>query len=86
MGYNTTSSEIEQMAYGWKKAVLKYVFLDDPERICEIKGKPEGVLKYFRSFEKNPKLKIISLEKAFTFRDILRETCHFGPLKKDGDN
>jgi len=86
MGHNMHSSEIDQMTYGWKKAVLKYVFLDDPERICKIKGKPEGVLKFFRSFEKNPKLKIISFEKAPTFRDILRETCQFGPRKKDGDN
>jgi len=111
---NTSSSEIEQKAYRQKKMVLRYVFLDDPKRICKIMGKPEGVLKFFRSFEKNPNYKIISLEKAFQLKDVpgkiwrtakkiryipmylrskrneirhaLKETCQFGPRKKDGDN
>jgi len=70
MGYNMHSSEIDQMTYGWKKAVLKYVFVDSPKKICEIKGKPEGVLWYFRNFKNSPQIKIISLQKAFELKDV----------------
>ena len=80
------SSEIEQKGYGWKKAALRFALENKPEKIRTIKGKPEKILKLFRDLEKDPKYRIISLEKTPTFRDILRETCHFGPMKKDGDN
>lgn len=114
MGYNMHSSEIDQMILGRKKAVLLFTFKDDPQNVCTIKGNPAGVLKFFRSFEKNPDYRIISLKKAFQLKDIpgkilrtakkiryipmylrskrneirhaLKETCQFGPLKKDGDN
>lgn len=114
MGQNMHSSEIEQMAFGWKKAVLYFVFKDDPQNVHTIKGNAAGVLKFFRSFEKNPSYGIISLKKAFELKDVpdkiwralkrtkylpmmirskrkelfyaLKETCHFGPLNKNGDN
>ena len=73
MGHKISSSEIDQMVLlGWKKAVLKlkYVFANKPEEVYKITGKPQGVLWYFDQFKNNPRIKIISFQKAFELQDV----------------
>jgi len=65
-----SSSEIEQMALGWKKAVLKYKISGTPQKKYKFTAKADEVLRFFRAIEHNPQTKIISLEKAPQLKDI----------------
>lgn len=65
-----SSSEIEQMALGWKKAVLKYKNLDTPNKTHIFKDEPEKVLKFFRAIERHSHTRVIYLKKAFQPKDI----------------
>jgi len=68
MEYGASSSEIEQMILGYKKAVIKYEFW---EKIYTLKGSPENILYIFRTIRCNPKFKIKWIGKKITLIDLI---------------